>query len=434
VLTEGTPYPGLRQTWWPMLLLFLAANIFSIDKAIVGVLAEPIRTDFGITDVQMSLLLGLAYNLLSGIFGLFLGTLVDRQVRRTLLACSIILWSLSTVAGGLAPNFHWFFLFRGLVGLGEACVAPAALSLIADMFPPHQRGRALGGYLIGATIGTALSSIIPGAIVGANLHLMVPGFGLLVPWRSAFLICGMMGPIIGLLFFTVREPVRRGLSLVAPTDTTRKTTILKKLAFLSKRRATIVPLFAGFCFFYIAFVGIASWTAPFVTRTYGLSLASFANIMGLILLIGGGTGYIFGGFVADSALGQRRGGRLKIMIMLPLIALPGAFAGFAPTATFALVQLAFISLTTPMLNVAMNASVQELVPNDMRGFSYALLSVVSALPAGAGGPLAIAYVTQDILGNPGKIGLSFLIVGLPALLASSLCFMLARRAYLSATH
>ena len=69
-------------------------------------------------------------------------------------------------AGGLAPNFDWFFVFRALVGLGEAAIAPAAISLIADMFPPHRRGRAVGAYLIGATIGSALSSIIPGWIVG----------------------------------------------------------------------------------------------------------------------------------------------------------------------------------------------------------------------------------------------------------------------------
>jgi len=422
-------FPGFRRSWWPMLLLFLAANLYSIDKAIVGVLAEPIKHDLAISDVQMSLLLGLAYTMFGAVLGVWLGSLVDRKVRRTLIACSIILWSLATAAGGLAANFQWFFVFRALVGLGEAVITPAAFSLIADMFPPHQRGRALGTYLIGATFGTALSSVIPGWIVASNLHLAIPGLGAIVPWRSAFLICGMIGPVIGLLFLTIREPARIGMS--RPRGAT-SATFGEKLRYLWSHRAIIGPIFLGFGLFYVGFVGISAWTAPFVMRAYHLTLPQFANTMGLILLIGGGMGYIAGGIIADSAIGRKRGGKLAIMIALPIIALPCAFAGFAPSATLALVTLAAVALATPMLNVSMNASVQELVPNDMRGFSIGLLGVLIALPAGAGGPFAVAYVTQNVLAEPSKIGMAFLIVGAPCFLAASACFLFARRAVLAA--
>jgi len=409
-----------------MLLLFLAANLYSIDKAIVGVLAEPIKADLGITDIQMGLLLGLAYSLLSGLCGLWLGTLVDRHIRRTVLGCAIIVWSLSTVAGGLSPNFETFFIFRALVGLGEAAVAPAALSLIADMFPPERRGRALSTYLIGASIGTALSSIIPGWIVGANLHLSIPGYGLVIPWRSAFILCGAIGPIVGLLFFSVKEPARRGMR----TDKMKGPTAVDKLAYLWRQRAVVIPLFLGFCLYYVAFVGVAAWTAPLLMRSFDAQLPDFANMLGIILLIAGVSGYMLGGLSADSAIGSRRGGRLIIMTFLPIIALPCAFSGFAPSLLVAILLLASISLATPMLNVAMNATVQEIVPNDMRGFSYAFLSVVSALPAGAGGPLLLAWVTQSVLGDPARIATSFVIVVIPSLLGSAIAFLLARRAYL----
>jgi MFS family permease len=409
-----------------MLLLFLAANLYSIDKAIVGVLAEPIKADLGITDIQMGLLLGLAYSLLSGLCGLWLGTLVDRHIRRTVLGCAIIVWSLSTVAGGLSPNFETFFIFRALVGLGEAAVAPAALSLIADMFPPERRGRALSTYLIGASIGTALSSIIPGSIVGANLHLSIPGYGLVIPWRSAFILCGAIGPIVGLLFFSVKEPARRGMQ----TDKMKGPTAVDKLAYLWRQRAVVIPLFLGFCLYYVAFVGVAAWTAPLLMRSFDAQLPDFANTLGIILLISGVSGYMLGGLSADSAIGSRRGGRLMIMTILPIIALPSAFSGFAPSLLLAILLLASITLATPMLNVAMNATVQEIVPNDMRGFSYAFLSVVSALPAGAGGPLLLAWVTQSVLGDPARIATSFVIVVIPSLLGSAIAFLLARRAYL----
>ena len=426
-LVSATPdYPSLRQTWWPMLLLFLAANLYNIDKNIVGVLAEPIRTDFAISDVQMSLLLGLAYALLSGLLGLVLGYLIDRHIRRTILAASIILWSLSTVAGGLAADYPWFFVFRALVGLGEAALAPAAISLIADMFPPHRRGRALGAYLIGATVGSALSSIIPGWILGAQLHLAVPGFGLLVPWRTAFVLCGAVGPLVGLLLLTVREPLRRGVS----NDSDDQPALRENLRSLWQRRGVMVPLYAGFCLHYVAFVGITAWTAAFLMRRFQVPLADFSGRFGLMLLLAGGAGYLAGGFLADTKPFRAAGGKRMLLAILPLVALPSTLAEIAPNIAVALILLASLSFATPIVNVAMNATVQDLVPNRMRGFSYALVAVVSALPAGAGGPLAIAFATEHIVGSPALIGRSFLIVGVPALLTATGCFLLSRRASL----
>lgn len=426
--TEASPppFPPLRQTLWPMLLLFLAANFYSIDKAIVGVLAEPIKADLGIDDIRMGLLMGLAYSLLSGVCGLWLGSLVDRHVRKRVLGGAIIVWSVSTALGGLAPDFATFFVFRALVGLGEAAVAPAAMSLIADIFPPAQRGRALSAYLIGATVGTALSAVIPGAILGAHLHLSVPGYGLVVPWRSAFVLCGLVGPLVGLAFLTIREPARRGL----PATASEPARVGEKLAYLWQHRVLVAPLFGGFCLYYVAFVGVASWTAPLLMRTYGLTLPQIANVLGLGMLVAGVAGYLLGGVAADMRRG--RSGRIGLMIVLPVLALPTAFAGLAPGVGLAIAALATISLTTPMLNVAMNATVQEIVPNDMRGFSYAFLSVVAALPAGAGGPFAIAFVSEAVLGDASRIAASFVCVVLPCLTAAAACFALAARAYRTA--
>lgn len=425
------PYPPLRKTLWPMALLFLAANFYSIDKAIVGVLAEPIKADLGIDDIRMGLLMGLAYAFLSGICGLWLGSLVDRSVRKRVLGWAIIVWSASTALGGLAPDFASFFALRAIVGIGEAAVAPAAVSLIADMFPPERRGRAISAYLIGASIGTALSSVIPGAIVAADLHLALPGFDAIVPWRSAFVLCGMGGPVVGLLFFTIEEPARRGLAQAASVQAgvAAPSTMIAKLAYLWRHRVVVVPLFLGFCLYYVAFVGVTSWTAPLLMRTYELSLPQIAGALGIGMLVAGVSGYFLGGLLADSRIGARSGGRLMVMAALPIAALPAGFAGLMPGVIAAISCLATISLTTPMLNVAMNATVQEIAPNDMRGFTYAFLGLVASLPAGAGGPLVIAYVTQGLLNDESSIALSFVIVVLLCLLLASASFLFALRAW-----
>ena len=409
-----------------MLLLFVTAVLYSIDKNIIGVLAEPIRHEFGIGDKQMALLLGLAYAILSGVLGLALGWLVDHRRRRNLLAGAIILWSAATIACGLATSFAGLFVARMLVGLGEAALAPAALSLIADLFAPAWRGRALSAYLIGASIGSALSAVIPGWIIKTGVSLHLPLLGTIAPWRSAFVLCGALGPVIGLLFLTLREPERRGLS-GAGENLAR---LGPKLASLWAKRRVLAPLFGGFCLFYVALVGITAWTAPFLGRRYGLAIGEFSGQLGLMLLISGMGGYAISGFVADSRFGRAVSGKLRLLIVLPLWALPSAFATLAPDASRALLLLAMIGTAMPVINVVMNATVQDILPNDMRGFAYAVLGLLSALVAGAGGPYLMALAA----GHTGGIGTSFLIVGLPFLLASAGCFYLARRALVRSHH
>ena len=315
-------YPGLARSWWPMLLLFGSAIVYSIDKGIVGVLAEPIRREFAISDTQMGLLLGLAYSLLSGILGLGLGHLVDRSRRFKLLGACILLWSGATIGCGLARGFGDFFVMRMLVGLGEAALAPAAVSLIADMFAPGQRGKALSAYLIGASIGSGLSSIIPGWLA-THEFAMLGGSG----WRSAFVVCGALGiPLAVLLAFNA-EPQRRGLS----SGTVDLSGIPAKLARLWSMRRLVGPLFGGFCLFYVALIGITAWTAVFIERRYGLALPQFGPSLGLMLLVSGMGGYLLSGFIVDLPFARRPGGRLRFLALLPLLALPSAFAQFAPS-------------------------------------------------------------------------------------------------------
>jgi MFS family permease len=397
-----------------MLLLFLSAIVYSIDKGIVGVLAEPIRREFAIGDTQMGLLLGLAYSLLSGVLGLGLGHLVDRSHRFRLLAGCILLWSAATMACGLARGFGDFFVFRMLVGLGEAALAPAAVSLIADMFSADQRGRALSAYLIGASIGSGLSSVIPGWIVAQDL-----GGVLATGWRGAFMFCGALGiPLAVLLAFNT-EPQRRGLA----GGTVDLSGIPAKLARLWAMRRLIAPLFGGFCLFYIALVGITAWTAVFIGRRYGLELPQFGPSLGLMLLVSGMGGYLLSGPIVDMPFARRPGGRLRILAALPLLALPSTLAQFAPSSAMALVLVAAIGTAMPAVNVAMNATIQDIVPNDLRGFSHATLGLLSAFTAGAGGPLLMASVGEGV-----GIGTAFLIVGVPVLLLASGCFVLAGRA------
>src|SRR5713226_10473489 len=83
--------------------------------------------------------------------------MTDRFSRRWILFAGVTVWSLLTVASGLAQNFEQLFAVRLGVGSGEAACAPAATSLIGDLFPASRRAKALSVFMIGLPVGIALS-------------------------------------------------------------------------------------------------------------------------------------------------------------------------------------------------------------------------------------------------------------------------------------
>jgi sugar phosphate permease len=255
-----------------------------------------------------------------------------------------------------------------------------------------------------------LSSIVPGWIVGQGWQF----FGLL-PWRSAFVACGAIGPVVAALLLVMKEPPRR--QAVGEPDLLH---LGEKLSWLFARRRRIVPLFGGFCLFYLALVGITAWTAAFLTRRYGVALPQFSAMLGAMLFISGMGGYLLSGIIVDSKLGRGPRGKLAILTALPLLALPSAFATFAPTPASAIMILSAIGLAMPAVNIATNAAIQDLMPNTLRGFTHTLLGLCSAIVAGALGPWLMATITTDL-------GQAFIIVGVPALIASCLSFAFALR-------
>ncbi|MCW1401814.1 MFS transporter [Novosphingobium sp. MW5] len=145
-------WPSPRKAWGFVALLFLAGLFSVIDRAVLNVVVDPVRHDLGIGDQQIGLLQGLAFGLFYAFMGLPMGLLADRKSRRNLVILGIGLWSMATIASGLAQSFGQIFTARLLVGLGEAALSPAAISLIADLFPPARRGRPLSVFMLGQSL------------------------------------------------------------------------------------------------------------------------------------------------------------------------------------------------------------------------------------------------------------------------------------------
>lgn len=105
-------YPNAGYAWYVVSVLTLVYIFSFIDRQILNLLVRPIRRDLGISDTQMSLLMGFSFAVFYTFFGIPLGRLADTRSRRTIIALGFAFWSLFTAGCGLAKNFGQMLLMR----------------------------------------------------------------------------------------------------------------------------------------------------------------------------------------------------------------------------------------------------------------------------------------------------------------------------------
>ena len=152
-----------------VLFLLFAVNLLNFfDRTIPAVVFEPIRLEFGLTDLQLGFL-SAAFTLVYAFAGIPLGRLSDTRARPKILAAGLTVWSALTAATGAAWNYTSLLLVRIGVGVGEASCAPAATSLIGDLYPAEKRARAMGIFMLGLPLGLVLAFFTVGEIGRAHV-------------------------------------------------------------------------------------------------------------------------------------------------------------------------------------------------------------------------------------------------------------------------
>src|SRR5262245_15450942 len=163
--TGEQPYPSAAYAWYVVGVLTLVYVFSFIDRQILSLLVGPIRRDLGISEKQMSLLMGASFAVFYTLFGIPLGRLADTRSRRGIIAVGVAFWSVMTAACGLTRSFWQLALARIGVGVGEASLSPSAYSLIADYFRPERRSTALSVYSMGIYVGSGLAYALGGLVV-----------------------------------------------------------------------------------------------------------------------------------------------------------------------------------------------------------------------------------------------------------------------------
>lgn len=418
--------PSRGQAWATVALLFVASIFSVIDRTVLNVVVDAVKGDLGMTDVQISVLQGLAFGIFYATMGVWLGFVADRSSRRLLVVGGIGLWSLATIGGGLAGSFGTMFLARLLVGLGEAALAPAAISLIADLFPPGQRGRPIGLYLMGQAVANGISIWISGGLLAAASHGYFahwPLLASLAPWRVVFVLCGAAGLFVSAGFLLTREPPRGGRGEQAPRALVAQ--IGTVFRHLGVERVRYFGVYLGFAACFLGAYGAGAWQVAMISRKFALSSAVVAGMMGPLSIGFGLLGPLVGGSLVDAVF-RRAGnlGLLRLLGVLPLFALPSTLAVLMPTALGA----AFVSASqlgvTALVGTATLAYLQAVAPAHMRGIAVSITGLVNTLLGAALGPVFVALLTERVFGDDKLVGWAILCVAAPAYLAAAALYAL----------
>ena len=432
------PYPRQIYAWYVVAVLVLAFTFSFIDRQILSLLVGPIKRDLEISDTQMSLLQGFAFAVFYSIAGLPIGRLVDRHHRINIIAVGVFIWSVMTALCGTARSFLQLFIFRAGVGVGEAALSPSAYSIIADYFPPKRLGFALGVYGMGVYIGAGLALIIGAAVIGLVSNgggMELPLIGEVYAWQITFFIVGLPGLLVAFWVWTLKEPDRRGYmrKTVAEdgTETAVEVPVSEVLGYMRTNWRTVVPLNLCYALSAMMAYGVAAWIPTFFVRTYDWTYPMAGWWYGWVIVIFGTTGVVAGGWMGDVLTSRGiRNGRMMVCAFTGLAALP--FTVLYPlmdSPWVALILICFSTFFATFTTGAGPSALQELMPNQMRGFASAvMIFVVNIIGLGLG-PTSIALATDYIYGDEMMLRYSLVLVPAVVLVLAVISGVLALRPY-----
>jgi MFS family permease len=292
------------SAWYALGVLTLVYVLNFLDRTLIYILFTPIKAEMKFSDLQLGLLGATSFVIFYTLLGVPFGRLADRVSRKRMIAAGLAVWSLFSGLTGFADSFWTLFLCRVMVGVGEATLGPAALSLLSDHFPPRMRATVQAVYSSGIAVGAGIASFLGGWIAGT--------WG----WRWAFYLLGFPGLVVVMLVLLIKE-TERGATETAPASHGAGDW---KILFKSP---ALIYLYLGYAFFGLAANSISIWGATFFQRVHGLDIKLIGKLGGILSITAGVPGTILGGALADR-FRQRagRGGRMLFGALCAALSIP----------------------------------------------------------------------------------------------------------------
>lgn len=300
----NSPEKTSGYAYYALALLMVVYILNFLDRTIIYILFPLIKKEMAFSDTQLALLGTTSFVIFYTLLGIPFGRLADKGSRTKIIAGGVAVWSLFSGLTAFADSFWTLFLCRVMVGVGEATLGPAAISLLSDYFPPTRRATVTSIYSMGIAIGAGLAALL-GGYLGQ--------FG----WRTAFMIVGFPGILFAVLVFFLREPERQtSVSAVDLKDQKKanwRTLISNK---------TFVLLCLGYALLGLATNNLSIWGATFYSRLHQFDLPTIGFWGGILTLCAGIPATLFGGVFADYFRRKNKGGRMLYGALLSLFSVP----------------------------------------------------------------------------------------------------------------
>jgi predicted MFS family arabinose efflux permease len=363
------------------LLVLLGINTMNFfDRQVLGAVGEPIKREWRLSDAELGFL-GSAFIYLYAVVGIPLGYWADVGRRKTILAAGATLWSLLTSLSGFAWSYASLFVMRLGVGVGEASCAPAANSLLGDLFPAQRRARALSLFMLGLPLGLGLSFVISGEIA------------YYWTWRGALFAAGLPGLVLGLLVLRIPEPPRGAAEVHSVGGARRAGSPLWAVL----RIPTMWWIILSGALHNFNMYALGHFLSPLLIREYGIRIDRANWICGIVYGFGGGLGVLLGGWFCDRIVRRRISGRLEVAALALLIATPCLFLALQESREHVLAFAGWMLPACVCLYVyysGVYATIQDIVEPALRGTAMALYFCAMYLLGAAQGPWATGMISD----------------------------------------
>jgi len=350
-----------------LVLLCLGNACNLADRMLVGIIQEPVRLEFGLSDFQLGLLGGPAFAILYSLLSIPVARIADRSNRITVVAIALGLWSAFTAVCGFAGSFVQLLLARLGVSVGEAGGTPPSLSYLTDLFSPARRATAMAVFAIGGPAGALLATSVGGRI--AQDH----------GWRASFLMFGGLGVLLALIIrITLRE-------VASPPPPAAQPSVMATLRLLLAKRSYVHVCAAGvFASFSLNF--LMQYMTSFLMRMHGLPIARAALILGLAGGLFGMIGAFAGGYLADLAARRRPEARTVVIAAAFVVGAIGFVAALWLPLAFAIPLLLLSCLCANSYPGVSYAVAGGVAPPALRATSIAIFTLFGNLLGYALGP------------------------------------------------
>ncbi|MDZ7632175.1 MAG: MFS transporter [Gemmatimonadaceae bacterium] len=358
-LPDTSPRHSRGQLTYALCVLFALNFMNFYDRQVIGAVGEKIKQEWQLSDGQLGSLTT-AFVLLYALVGIPLGRLADIGTRRRTLSVGVAVWSAFTALSGAAGSFASHFLYRMGVGVGEASLAPTANSLIADLFPPHRRARAISIFMLGLPLGLGASYLISGLVAKATGG-----------WRPALYVAAVPGFVLAVLALFLPDPPRTNRSDADARATVSTAASIRTIL----RIPTMWWIILSGAILNLVLYAVSAFSTSYYIRYHGLDIDYANRFNAMVFGGGGGLGMLIGGWLGDRAGRDGASGRLLLAMTGAVVAVPlfwlaleqprGMAWGFAACLFGAVLALYFYYS-------AVYAAIHDLVPASVRGMAMSV--------------------------------------------------------------